>query len=512
MKIRSRSLWMLGSTLSLAVGCSGSSTITPPIGGGGTESVGGSANPAGGNSVTPAGGTSQVTVNPTGGAASLIGGSPTAGGAVSTSATGGSKATGTSATGGAKATTGGASPTTGGASPTTGGTKATTGGAASTGGSNGGGGAKTTGGAGPTGGTKAGGGASPTGGTKATTGGAGATGGASPAGGSSSVTVSQCNLPSAGASGQSAPSGSGSTVTVLNWAGFKSGSVSFTFDDANQSQIDNYQTLQAQNDKGNNVRYTFYLITGKSTATNAAWGTMHKDGHELGNHTKSHNSAASTTDIQAAEDFLKSQFGVVSYDVAAPNGDSSYVSVVPTMKEFLTNRTAGNGGGISPTDSPSSKQWQLPCIIPATGAAASAMESSISSTVSGGKWVTFLVHGFNTPASDQSEGAYQPVSITEFTSAVSWAKTQGLWTDTVKNVASYWIAQYNFSKLTPTTSGTDKTWTWKTSDFNSPYPSGKCLRVTTNGGTLKQGSTVLTWDDHGYYEVSLDAGTLTLSQ
>ena len=37
------------------------------------------------------------------------------------------------------------------------------------------------------------------------------------------------------------------------------------------------------------------------------------------------------------------------------------------------------------------------------------------------------------------------------------------------------------------------------------------VRVTTNGGTLKQGSTILPWDDHGYYEVSLDAGSLTLS-
>jgi hypothetical protein len=35
--------------------------------------------------------------------------------------------------------------------------------------------------------------------------------------------------------------------------------------------------------------------------------------------------------------------------------------------------------------------------------------------------------------------------------------------------------------------------------------------MTTDGGVLKQGSTVLPWDDHGYYEVSLDAGTLTLS-
>jgi hypothetical protein len=29
--------------------------------------------------------------------------------------------------------------------------------------------------------------------------------------------------------------------------------------------------------------------------------------------------------------------------------------------------------------------------------------------------------------------------------------------------------------------------------------------------TNKQGDAVVKWDDHGYYEVSLDLGTLTLS-
>ena len=136
------------------------------------------------------------------------------------------------------------------------------------------------------------------------------------------------------------------------------------------------------------------------------------------------------------------------------------------------------------------------------------MTSSISSGISGGKWNVFLVHGF----SGGSDSAYQPVDIAQFTGAVKWAKDQGnIWIDTVENVSTYWIGGYKFSKLTPTTSGTDKTWTWKTSDFNNPFPPGHYLRVTTDGGILKQGSTTLQWDDHGYYEVSLDAGTLTLS-
>jgi hypothetical protein len=454
------------------------------VGSGGTVTSGGTVG-SGGTSTT--GGTINSGGNSAGGAA----GSGGKGGSGGTVASGGTMTTGGTVAGGGRQGTGGGGP---GGTPVTGGTIGA-GGTTVQGGSDGGPGDASTRSDGA--GTGGGGGR----------GGAPGTGGTPGAGGGTTVPVGASGLPPAGTSGQAKPSGSGTTVTVLDWAGFKT-AISFTFDDSNSSQISNYSALQALNDKGNNVRYTFYLQTGKSESSNAVWGTAHKDGHELGNHTKSHSSGASTSDIQAAEDFIKSTWGVTSYDVAAPNGDSSYQSTVSGMGKFITNRTAGNSGGIAMTDNPSSKQWALPCIIPATGASASSMQSSVTSGTSGGKWNVFLVHGF----SGGSDGAYQPVAIGEFTNTVKWARDQGtMWVDTVENVASYWIGAYGFKKLKSTTSGTDQTWTWKTSDFNNPFPPGKYLRVKTDGGTLKQGSTVLQWDDHGYYEVSLDAGTLTLS-
>jgi hypothetical protein len=462
-------------------------------GSGGQSHTGGSSGGSGGT-VGSGGNTGSGGVTGNGGMTGT-GGSSASGGATSSGGSG----SGGAATGG-KTGSGGAG--SGGAGAT--------GGSVSTGGS-GSGGATATGGAG-TGGVTAAGGATAKGGT---TGGGGTgvggvtgVGGATGVGGGTSSPPGASGYPAAGASGQAKPSGAGTTVTVVAWAGFK-GALSFTFDDTNSSQISNYDALQALNDKGNNVRYTFYLQTNKTTELgNAVWPKAVKDGHELGNHTQSHQSAASASDIQTAEDTIKSKFGVTAYSVAAPNGDQSYQTVVPSMKKFLTNRTAGNSGGISMTDDPTSKEWALPCIIPATGANASTMEGLFKNDVTGGKWQVFLVHGF----SGGSDGAYQPVSITEFTSTVKWARDQGtIWVDTVENVSAYWIGAYKFSKLAAATSGTDKTWTWKTSDFNTPFPPGHYLRVTTNGGTLKQGSTTLGWDDHGYYEVSLDAGTLTLS-
>jgi hypothetical protein len=37
------------------------------------------------------------------------------------------------------------------------------------------------------------------------------------------------------------------------------------------------------------------------------------------------------------------------------------------------------------------------------------------------------------------------------------------------------------------------------------------LRVKVDGGTLYQNGKPLPWSEHGYYEVGLDAGSLTLS-
>ena len=54
-----------------------------------------------------------------------------------------------------------------------------------------------------------------------------------------------------------------------------------------------------------------------------------------------------------------------------------------------------------------------------------------------------------------------------------------------------------------------ETWTWS---LPAHFPTGKTLRVTVDGGTLAQNGTPLLWNDHGYYEVALDMGSLTWSR
>lgn len=201
---------------------------------------------------------------------------------------------------------------------------------------------------------------------------------------------------------------------MLSWAGFK-GAVTYTFDDANASQIQHYGELN-----GMGVPLTFFLITSK------------------------------------------------------------------TATRFRTTTRA---------------------YIAPTGSAACAYDGEIDAAQSAGGWRIVLVHGFT----GGTDGAFQPVSITEFTASVGHAKSLGnLWIDTMINIGAYWRAQKVIAAVVPTlsgTSGTSKTWTWT---LPAHYPPGKYLRVSVPGGTVTQRGQTIAWNDHGYYEIALDAGAVTV--
>jgi len=150
--------------------------------------------------------------------------------------------------------------------------------------------------------------------------------------------------------------------------------------------------------------------------------------------------------------------------------------------------------------------FNLPAYIPPENATAiQDFNPQIDSAQSGGGWQVVMVSGFT----GGTDSPYHPVAISEFTTGVNYAKSLGnMWIDSMVNVGAYWRGEMTVSKVTPTTSGTDTIWTWT---LPANFPPGKCLRVKVDGGSLKQGSVVLGWDDHGYYEVALDAGRLTLS-
>lgn len=307
-------------------------------------------------------------------------------------------------------------------------------------------------------------------------------------------TIGPSGMPAPPTSNVPKPSGTAANLKILNWAGFK-GAVTYTFDDGSASQIAHWSELKALG-----VRFTFYLVTGWGSASNSIWKEAIAAGHEIGNHTQNHAQTGTGADIDTATTYIQQNHGVTPYTMAAPYGDPSYVELAKTR--FLINRGVSNGL-IGPNDS--TDPFSVPCYIPATNAPASAFNSEVDGARSQGKWKIVLVHGF----SGGGDNAFQPVGINELVSGVSHAKSLGdMWIDSMVNVGAYWRGQKTLSSVSPATSGSSKTWTWT---LPAHFPPGKYLRVTVDGGTLSQKGTPLQWDSHGYYEVSLDAGSLTLS-
>ena len=115
-----------------------------------------------------------------------------------------------------------------------------------------------------------------------------------------------------------------------------------------------------------------------------------------------------------------------------------------------------------------------------------------------------LVHGFNGDPT-----AFQPVQLGELTASVNRTKSLGdVWIDTLVRIGAYWIGQDVLAGVTPESNAGVASFEWTLPDH---FPPGQFLRVTVDGGTLVQNGARLGWDDHGYYEVALDEGRLTLS-
>jgi peptidoglycan/xylan/chitin deacetylase (PgdA/CDA1 family) len=305
------------------------------------------------------------------------------------------------------------------------------------------------------------------------------------------------------------PSGKPGNLVILNWAGFKS-AASYTFDDAQPSHIAHYEELQATG-----VHMTFYVSTNVNGIPNsdAVWAKAVKDGHEIGNHTVSHPHADLTgscfgkaltsqeAEIDECAKYIIQHFGQSDvWTMAAPFGDIGWVETARS-KLFL-NRGVSNGT-IGPNDN--SDPFNLPCYMANTGETGGKFNGMIDSARSDGRWLILLFHTIN----PTSENWYAPVDIGEIIKSIDHSKSFGdVWNDTLANVGAYWVGQKLLSSLTPTTSGEDKTWTWT---LPAHFPKGKYLRVRVDGGILKQEGKTLPWDKHGYYEVALDAGSLTLT-
>jgi hypothetical protein len=160
--------------------------------------------------------------------------------------------------------------------------------------------------------------------------------------------------------------------------------------------------------------------------------------------------------------------------------------------------------GVAPNSA--TNPWTLPCHIAATGETAEMAKgfNSVSDDVRvKGTWRIILSHSL------EMDNTYNPVLASEVVKAMTYTKGLGdVWADTMSRIGSYWRAQKLISAVQPTSIGSDKVYSWT---LPAHFPPGQYVRATVSGGKVKQCGTELTWDDHGYYEINLDAGSVTVS-
>ncbi len=312
----------------------------------------------------------------------------------------------------------------------------------------------------------------------------------------------------AGASGQPG-------LRVLDWAGFKA-AMSYTFDDSQPSQIEHYPALKSQR-----VRVTYYINPVANWFPNfdATWKDAVVQGSEIGNHTTHHCRAAELTDNDAAtcpngigsagaefddtNDYIRTKFGQSGvWTSAYPFGDIDYKPA--SSSRFLVGRGVWPGMVAPGTESDAQN-------LPITGPAASSdmlgsYNRAVDSALGQGKWMIYLFHTLLPTTQDWGGGE----NINVVTGNMAYAKTFGtMWIDSVVNIGAYWRGQQLLKAATPTASGGVTTWRWT---LPANFPTGRKLRVVVDGGTLSQNGAPLAWDRRGYYEVSLDAQSLSWTQ
>ncbi len=301
------------------------------------------------------------------------------------------------------------------------------------------------------------------------------------------------------------PDGTPGNLRVLPWAGFAA-ALSYTFDDGQPTHVEHWPALKAT---GANV--TFYINTGNSGIAGFAEAFMdaHASGSEIANHTVHHcnydqacggaPAGSHDAELDDADTYIVDTLGVPGvWTMAYPFGDTGYRDAA-VARYFIARGTPG--GRISPSDD--TDPFNLPTFAAQGGESEDVFDSAIDETRAAGDWMTLLFHSIL-----PGDNWYAGVDVEVITGSIAYAQSHGdIWIDSVVRVGAYWSGQRVLEDATVTDEGGAAVRSWSLPDH---FPPGRHVRVTVDGGTLSQDGVPLAWDGHGYYEVALDAGNLTI--
>jgi len=296
------------------------------------------------------------------------------------------------------------------------------------------------------------------------------------------------------------------TLKVLPWNNHPA-AVSLTFDDSRDVHLD--VAIPELNKR--HLHATFFLIVSKTTRMDD-WRKAQAQGHEIGNHSVSHdhaadlNKASEELQVEDAKKFLDSNFNSNILTFAYP-----YTEVSPGLlfwvKRYDFAARGGRGdGSLVYIKSDTQPDWyDLPSQPSYTKYDATVYKGWIEKAETLNAWTTLQIHGIGDPST-----GFEPIPTQTFIALLDdlkAAEAKGLWVAPFGEVAAYFRAQKIVEAAQPQVANGETKFTWQAP---APFPHGVVLKVMVKGSSrvrLYQAGHELHHKD-GVYSVSFDSPEL----
>jgi peptidoglycan/xylan/chitin deacetylase (PgdA/CDA1 family) len=297
-------------------------------------------------------------------------------------------------------------------------------------------------------------------------------------------------------------------LTVLPWNDHQA-AVSLTFDDARPVQLD--VAIPELNKR--HLRASFFVIVSKLTRLDE-WKQAQGEGHEIGNHTITHEHPAALTkegeevQVEDARNFLDSNFHANIITFAYPYMEISPGLLFWVKKYNFAARGWPQDQNLLYVKSDVDPDWyNLPGQPVFTKYGLDIYQGWVEKALSLNAWTSVQFHGIG----DASTG-WEPVPTETFTALLDYLKAEqakGLWIAPFGEVAAYLRAQRILENTAPQISSGEQKLTW---DVPTPFPSGVVLKIKIikSGLRVYQNGRELQASKTGVYSVAFDARELVV--
>ena len=290
-------------------------------------------------------------------------------------------------------------------------------------------------------------------------------------------------------------------VSTVAWNGHD-GAVSFTFDDG-YNQLDQLGSYLNSNP---DVKVTFFITgaMGAGSGDMSGYVSYAKNGHEIGNHSKSHKDMKTVSDLTGETSGWKSSLlskgAPEVYTFATPYCSSNDNVANAISKDHIANRNCAGAKYYGWGTEPDWMDISSNCYTQG-GNSTNNAKSNMATAKNQKSWTVQLNHGVGTASSDT-----YGVPAADIKAIMDEAQKQGLWVAPFGVVAAYYRAHFAMDKAEATTTSEGFKVSWASP--HSAMPKSVPLRVNIQnvaGRTVSQKGKVVAPNADGTYTIEFMA-------